>query len=412
VAIGYSAGNSSQADSAVAIGQAAGESNQLSGAVAIGTNAGNSSQGERAVAIGEEAGYTGQKGKAVAIGYQAGKTTQGSNSIAIGNSAGQSNQPENTIILNATGNVQNGAIGVSGAFYVDPIRGATGTSFLYYSAGTKEITYANPVGETGPYSLGYSLSTDQTGQTGGFKYTLIPNVIDTEYTYGGMTGYNPTTGYFFNPEPNPMSVLVDWQVSAEQGNWDIDFYKGNTGIWKYQMLASSTDNSFSQTVVLNQNENCHVEYTISGPETYTLHKDATRIQFTRLDKATGAKTFIIDHPSEEDKYLVHACLEGPEVGVYYRGKAIIGESEEVEIKLPEYVSEFAQDFTVSLTPIHMKGQRRTSLLEASEVNNGVFTVYGSPGPFHWVVFGKRGNVVVEPYKSQVEVKGDGPYRYI
>jgi hypothetical protein len=109
---------------------------------------------------------------------------------------------------------------------------------------------------------------------------------------------------------------------------------------------------------------------------------------------------------------VHACLEGPEVGVYYRGKALIGESEEVEIKLPEYVSEFAQDFTVSLTPIHMKGQRRTCLLEASEVNNGIFTVYGSPGPFHWVVFGKRGNVVVEPYKSQVEVKGDGPYRYI
>jgi hypothetical protein len=260
--------------------------------------------------------------------------------------------------------------------------------------------------------LGYSLSTNSVGKFGGTWYDLIPDTLDTAYTYGGMSGYNPTNGYFSNPEPNPMSVLVDWQISADQGNWDIEFYKGTTGIWKYQMLASSTNNSFSQTVVLKQNENCHVRYNISGPDTYTLNKDDTRIQFTRLDKATGAKTFIIDHPSEEDKYLVHACLEGPEVGVYYRGKALIGESEEVEIKLPEYVSEFAQDFTVSLTPVHMKGQRRTSLLEASEVNNGVFTVYGSPGPFHWVVFGKRGNVVVEPYKSQVEVKGDGPYRYI
>ena len=35
----------------------------------------------------------------------------------------------------------------------------------------------------------------------------------------------------------------------------------------------------------------------------------------------GAKTFVIDHPDDENKYLVHVCLEGPEAGVYYRGKA-------------------------------------------------------------------------------------------
>ena len=29
---------------------------------------------------------------------------------------------------------------------------------------------------------------------------------------------------------------------------------------------------------------------------------------------------IIDHPDDkENKYLIHGCLEGPEVGVYYRG---------------------------------------------------------------------------------------------
>jgi hypothetical protein len=33
-----------------------------------------------------------------------------------------------------------------------------------------------------------------------------------------------------------------------------------------------------------------------------------------------SKTFIIDHPIKKDKYLVHACVEGPETGVYYRGK--------------------------------------------------------------------------------------------
>ena len=28
------------------------------------------------------------------------------------------------------------------------------------------------------------------------------------------------------------------------------------------------------------------------------------------------KTFIIEHPQDTEKYLIHACLEGPEVGVY------------------------------------------------------------------------------------------------
>jgi hypothetical protein len=37
----------------------------------------------------------------------------------------------------------------------------------------------------------------------------------------------------------------------------------------------------------------------------------------------GPKTFIIEHPIDTSKYLIHACLEGPEAGVYYRGKATI-----------------------------------------------------------------------------------------
>ena len=40
-----------------------------------------------------------------------------------------------------------------------------------------------------------------------------------------------------------------------------------------------------------------------------------------------AKTFVIPHPLKNDKYLVHACLEGPEAGVYYRGTGKIKENE-------------------------------------------------------------------------------------
>ena len=34
-----------------------------------------------------------------------------------------------------------------------------------------------------------------------------------------------------------------------------------------------------------------------------------------------SKSFLIKHPTKEGKKLLHACIEGPENGVYYRGKS-------------------------------------------------------------------------------------------
>jgi len=70
---------------------------------------------------------------------------------------------------------------------------------------------------------------------------------------------------------------------------------------------------------------------------------------------------------------------------------------------------FAKDFTVTVTPVY-NGKIRS--LNCSEVDNNKFTVYGESGKFHWSVFGKRGDINVEPYKNSVSVKGNGPYKYI
>jgi len=118
------------------------------------------------------------------------------------------------------------------------------------------------------------------------------------------------------------------------------------------------------------------------------------------------KTFVIDHPVEPDRYLVHACLEGPEAGVYYRGESKIDQTS-VVVRLPEYVESLATDFTVHVTPI---GEPR--LLGTSRVTDGKFTVYGAPGEFFWVVYGKRGSIEVEPLKRNVRIAGEGPYRWI
>ena len=124
------------------------------------------------------------------------------------------------------------------------------------------------------------------------------------------------------------------------------------------------------------------------------------------------KTFVIDHPVDKNKYLVHACLEGPEVGVYYRGKAFIEENNEVTIKLPSYVEHLATNFTIQITHIYDRNNPGHKTYSTSLVENNEFTVFGESGSFFWQVYGERNSVNVEPNKKDVELKGDGPYTYL
>lgn len=63
----------------------------------------------------------------------------------------------------------------------------------------------------------------------------------------------------------------------------------------------------------------------------------------------SVKNFVIDHPTKPEKNLVHTCLEGPENGVYVRGKLL----NRSEIELPEYWTGLVDEtsITVSITPI-------------------------------------------------------------
>ena len=123
------------------------------------------------------------------------------------------------------------------------------------------------------------------------------------------------------------------------------------------------------------------------------------------------KTFVIDHPKKPDNYLVHACLEGPEAGVYYRGKAQVSDRF-VEVELPDYVDALATDFTVHVTPIFDEENDNDGHYKVTEVKNGKFRMYGPPGRVNWIVYGSRGAIEVEPERSKTNVNGDGPYKWI
>ncbi len=103
------------------------------------------------------------------------------------------------------------------------------------------------------------------------------------------------------------------------------------------------------------------------------------------------KNFLIDHPTKPDHYLIHACLEGPESSVYYRGQAQLADGR-ATIRLPDYFEALTsqEGRTVLLTP---EG-REPFLLSYEPIVDGAFKVYGTTanGAFSWEVKAVRSDV--------------------
>jgi hypothetical protein len=197
IALGSSAGLTTQGTSAVAVGNQAGQTNQGQESVAVGSGAGNLNQDIQSVAIGNNAGAFDQGQRAVAIGSLAGSNTQGDYAVAIGNFAGGTNQPANSIVINASGVALNGS---AAGFFVDPIRStATATGPVMYNTTTKELFY-NTV-------LEFAGSTISTNDSSGITVDVLTTfnsdiIIENEivasngirFSNGSiLKSYNPVT---------------------------------------------------------------------------------------------------------------------------------------------------------------------------------------------------------------------------
>lgn len=103
----------------------------------------------------------------------------------------------------------------------------------------------------------------------------------------------------------------------------------------------------------------------------------------------GWKEFDIPHPTKPNHRLSHACIEGPEIGVYYRGKL----KDKTVIELPEYWRGLvdAESITVNLTP---HGCYQELFVKSIEWGTRVTIQNNSGGPIDcsYVVYGKRKDV--------------------
>jgi hypothetical protein len=96
------------------------------------------------------------------------------------------------------------------------------------------------------------------------------------------------------------------------------------------------------------------------------------------------KSFLITHPTKPDKKLQYACLEGPENGVYIRGK-----TNEPIILLPDYWSELvdADSITVTVTPIGKPQQLFVVSQNSTSVEIG-----NVDGLYNYLIFAERKDV--------------------
>ena len=97
------------------------------------------------------------------------------------------------------------------------------------------------------------------------------------------------------------------------------------------------------------------------------------------------KQFNIPHPNKEGYRLVHACLEGPEIGVYYRGRL----ERENTIKLPDYWNGLVHpgSITVNLTPHKVYQELFVKSMDVSKIT--VMNNSGGPIDCSYVVYAER-----------------------
>jgi hypothetical protein len=106
---------------------------------------------------------------------------------------------------------------------------------------------------------------------------------------------------------------------------------------------------------------------------HELTHDGAAFRFTGDVEVEGelraaAKSFLIEHPTKEGHMLQYGNLEGPEHGVYVRGKV----SGDGVIELPEYWTELvdSDSITVQLTPMGGAVQHYVASIEDNKVMVG------------------------------------------
>ena len=246
-------------------------------------------------------------------------------------------------------------------------------------------------------SLGDTLLNAKSGQhiyfrknnstIGGFN-SSDDFYVDTDSLYVDVSANSVGIG-----TTSPASELDVDGVTTSKG------FRTNTSNTNYNLI---TRNSTSTTLYVQAAQSNSTQTIASfrygsatanaGTETFRIRRDNINVfgaNFTVDGSITGnSKNFSIKHPTKEGKRLVHSCLEGPEVGVYFRGR-----SKSNIIEMPDYWGGLVHldSMTVELTAI---GPNQDLYVE-DIAGDGEITVGSNtetPLNYFYVVYGERKDI--------------------
>ena len=260
-----------------------------------------------------------------------------------------------------------GAQGTTGAQGIQGRQGTTGTQGIQGRQGT-----TGTQGTTGAQGIqgiqGTAVSVSGTNNTI-VKFTSTSTVGNSSITDDGTTiDFGSAT-------------IAVANGAFDTGGGDIDTSGGavNTGGGNIDMGTGAISNASSLNISTN----------IEGNGTANIDN------FNIIN--ANIKNFDIEHPTKKDPWrLKHSVLEGPEIGVYTRGK-----SNSNIINLPDYWVDLVdkESITVNLTSFGSPCQHYVEDIRDNQVIIGC--ACGTPN-YHFTVYGERKDVekLVVEYKEE------------
>jgi hypothetical protein len=235
----------------------------------------------------------------------------------------------------------------------------------------------------------------------------------------GYAGH--TSGFNYGVQGETVStngVGVVGQASASSGSTrgvlGLTFSSGGTGVYGYATARSGfTNGVVGRTQAPNGAGVLGVAGALNGT-TYGVYGASYspngyggyfvgRVRVLGSLSATGAKSFVIDHPLDPaNKYLYHAAVEAPELLNVYSGNVTSDANGEATVVLPDYFEALNRDFRYQLTPV---GQFAQAIV-GREITGNQFTIKtDKPNvKVSWQVTGVRNDAYAQAHPLEVEVE--------
>jgi len=377
IAIGFVCGNNNAGTYSISMGTNAGFSQAGAGSIAVGRTANQNSTSDKCVTIGYLASSNNQQSQSISIGQWCARFNQGSGSVAIGNLTAFTGQSSNSLAIGSNIVQQSGGftIGNSAGGYNFSIgNGSVNNGGM--AIGSLSRSAINSV------CIGYNSGGSDSSSA---SYTAV----------GYQAAYNITEGF--------LGTYIGKNVALNANAAWYTFVMDTMGIIPTPTATQAT----YINPVRQLNLGASAPVLCVGSESKVVFNEVYM---------NSAKTFVIDHPvAPQTHHLVHACLEGPEVGVFYRGETEISIGlTYTTVKLPDYVAKLARNFSVQVTALGARARG----FHVSRVQNNQFSVSMREAPalfpqkFSWHIFGKRLDLETKVPKSGTLKRNIGPYTWL